>query len=55
MPGFGFLPQWFYEKVEGVSDEFGFNQINDTWRRNSAKCQIVELLFDQGGNSTGLL
>lgn len=47
VPGFGFLPQWFYEKVESVSDEVGFNQINDTWRRNSAKCQIVELLFNQ--------
>lgn len=47
VPGFGFLPQWFYEKVESVSDEVGFNAINDTWRRNSAKCQIVELLFNE--------
>ena len=47
VPGFGFLPQWFYEQVESVSDEFGLNAINDTWHRNSAKCQIVELLFNQ--------
>ena len=47
VPGFGFLPRWFYEQVEGFSEEFGLNAINDTWHRNSAKCQIVELLFNQ--------
>ena len=48
VPGFGFLPRWFLAQLESHSEEMGVGAINDTWLRNSAKCQIVEFLFGQG-------
>ncbi len=56
VPGFGFLPRWFYSRLLSYSLAWGIDDryprpldANDTLRRNSAKCEIVSLLFEVSG------
>ncbi len=51
VPGFGFLPRWFYSDFRRLSSDIDSlypdrMDANDTERRNSAKCGVVTLMFE---------
>ena len=55
VPGFGFLPRPFYSQFLNLSRTLQLDRLfpdqveaNDTFRRNSAKCDIVVQLFQAG-------
>ena len=48
VPGFGFLPFWYYEQMEHLAREFNIDQMfmNDSASRDQSRCDIVQLLFN---------